>query len=92
MNVSNMACPKDAVLVLQVHRLARQLRVLVKDPAWAVVGFEEGVLPALSPTRPSPTKPCNPPASPSVALPSPALGMPSAVRANQSGDAAGMSS
>ena len=80
------------VPVLQVQRLARRLRLPVMDQAWAVIGFEEGALPALpllSPAKSSPTKPCNPPASPSIALPSPALEMPSAPRANQSGDAAG---
>ena len=86
------AVAQRAVLVLQVQRLARRLRLPVKDQAWAVIGFEEGALPALplpSPAKSSPAKPRNPPASPSVALPSPALKMPSAPRAYQDEDVAG---
>lgn len=83
---------KCVVLVLQVQRLARRLRLPVQEQAWAVIGFEEGALPALplpSPAKSSPTKFCNPPASPSIALPSPALEILSAPRANLVGGAAG---
>ncbi len=52
---------------LQVHRLARRLRVPVKDKKWAIIGFEEGQLPALP--SPSPTKPLTLPLS-SPPLPS----------------------
>lgn len=49
---------------LQVHRLARRLRVPVRDKAWAIIGFEEGHLPALpspSPSKPSTLPPSSPP-------------------------------
>ena len=49
--------PPGVLLCMQVHRLARRLRVPVKDKAWAVIGFETGTLPALP--SPSPTKPAH---------------------------------
>ncbi|KAL0028399.1 hypothetical protein WJX77_003852 [Trebouxia sp. C0004] len=45
----------------QVHRLARRLRVPVKDKMWAIIGFEEGQLPPPSPTKPSTLPPSSPP-------------------------------
>ena len=59
---------------MQVHRLARRLKVPVRDKAWAIIGFKEGQLPALpspSPTKPSTFPPSSPPLPSALTMSSP---------------------